>query len=241
MRKKCIYFIVVMCLCITMHQMTLNHISLANNPQPTKPVIVIDPGHGGPDSGAVGVDQVSEKDLNLSIAKLLKKTLSASGFDVIMTREDDLKTQFPEGEWSKMKDMSMRRETIESSNADMIVSIHMNSFPSDPSVHGAQVFYGNEQSKDMADKIQTALIEKINDGTSRTAMNKNDMYIFDTVDTVEILIECGFLSSAVDAGALQNPKRQKEIAQAVGDCITDTFFQRTDIYEKEQNMWITSS
>lgn len=231
MRKKCIYLIIAMCVCTTVHQSRFGNISMADNPQPASPLIVIDPGHGGPDSGAVGVEGISEKELNLSIGKLLKKELCARGFDVVMTREDDLKIQFPEGEWSKMKDMSMRREIIESSDADMIVSIHMNSFPSDPSVHGAQVFYGNEQSKNIADDIQHELIEKINDGTNRRAMEKKDMYIFDTVDTVEILVECGFLSSAADAAALKNPRRQREIAQAISKSADDSFFQRTDIYE----------
>lgn len=221
--------------------MTLDKISMAAMPQPTKPVVVIDPGHGGPDSGAVGVEQVSEKNLNLAIGKKLQKELVFQGFDVIMTRKDDLESEFLNGEWSKMKDMSLRREIIETSDADLIISIHMNSFPADPGVHGAQVFYGNDKSKETADLIQTALIEKINDGTSRTAMSKSDMYIFDTVDTVEILIECGFLSSAVDAQALQNPQRQKDIASAISDSVTGMFFQRTDIYENEQNVWITSS
>lgn len=190
--------------------------------------VVIDAGHGGPDGGATSTEGVSEKDINLAVAKELEKELLKQGYNVVMTRQDDLENL--NGQWDKSQDMRNRRECIEKSNASVVISIHLNSFPQDSKVHGAQVFFGNEKSKPFADHIQRTLIEIIDDGSQRVAMKKDDMYIFETVDTIEILVECGFLSNPDDAKRLQSLSFQRDLAMAIATSFARFDFLRTNIF-----------
>src|SRR5690554_6003780 len=97
-------------------------------------LVVIDPGHGGIDSGAVGSSGTREDELNLIVALKLKNYLEEHGAKVIMTRETD------EGlAPKKSEDMRKRVELIKESNADVVISIHMNKFPQ-TKYYGAQTF-----------------------------------------------------------------------------------------------------
>ena len=100
----------------------------------TAPLVVIDPGHGGFDPGAIGMDtKVEECEINLAIAKLLKAELEQRGYRVLMTREEDKALA-----QTKKADMQARRDMIGQSGADLVLSIHQNSNP-DRSANGAMV------------------------------------------------------------------------------------------------------
>ena len=92
------------------------------------PVVVIDAGHGGTDPGKVGVDGSLEKDINLAVAKRLKTYLEQDDIRVIMTRETDTGLYSDTDSRKKMADMKKRCEIIEESGADLVVSIHQNSY-----------------------------------------------------------------------------------------------------------------
>ena len=104
------------------------------------PVIVIDPGHGGYDPGKVSADNTCEKDINLAIAIQLAKKLEEAGYKVVLTRSEDISLAGENAVNRKAEDMKKRCEIIENVSADIVVSIHQNSF-SDPDVRGGQVFY----------------------------------------------------------------------------------------------------
>ena len=125
--------------------------------------IVVDPGHGGIDSGATGRQtKVPEKDITLAIAKKLARALSQAGAMVVMTRETDtdLAGEF-EGSLleKKRRDLSRRVAKAEQVEADLFLSIHTNADPS-PRWYGAQTFYyaNSPESRLLANCIQDELV-----------------------------------------------------------------------------------
>ena len=187
--------------------------------------LVIDAGHGGPDSGASAADGTGEQQINLAVAQALKKEAEQYGVRVVMTRtsEEGLYENGEQGgAWSKLGDMKERRRIIDEAKPDLTVSIHLNSFLADTSVHGAQVFYpkgaAEEQGEDnklLAEEIQSALKAELADGANRIVLPKDGIYLFRRADHPMILVECGFLSNPGDLENLKSRKYQQRIADAV--------------------------
>lgn len=193
-------------------------------------VIVIDPGHGGMDGGASSPDGIQEKDINLAIAKVLAEEAENCGAEVIMTRDSDVGLYTDDGRTIRQKkreDLLARKKIIEESNAALAISIHLNSFPQDASVYGAQVFYpkssktrtdvqgGEQSSRSFAESVQKSLEINIDDGRTREAMGKNDILLFENTEAKIILVECGFLSNQKECGLLQTPEYQRQLSNAV--------------------------
>lgn len=110
-----------------------------------RPVLVLDPGHGGGDGGAVAVDGTTEKTLNLAVASRMEKIADLLGWDTRMTRTDDtmlydLYGDFPTGGKKKSYDLKNRLRFAREANATVFCSIHMNQFPSSD-CQGLQVYY----------------------------------------------------------------------------------------------------
>jgi N-acetylmuramoyl-L-alanine amidase len=112
-----------------------------------KKVIVIDPGHGGPDSGTIGADGVYEKDIVLAAALRLRNTLLTRGYTVHMTRESDVAVA-----------LGQRARIGRAFKADLFISIHADSNP-DQSVSGLSIYTLSEKS---SDKEAAALAKKEN-------------------------------------------------------------------------------
>ena len=181
----------------------------------TGKTIVIDAGHGGIDGGVQGVSTgTKESDINLSVARELKRTLTANGYKVVMTRSNTDGLYGLSSKNKKQKDMQTRKEIIIEANADLVISIHQNFYPRS-SVRGAQVFYApkSETGKAMADKMQS-VINKNLEASDRVA-HEGDYYILQCSETPSLLIECGFLSNAEDEKLLLDPDYRKKIAYTV--------------------------
>ena len=123
-------------------------------------VVLIDSGHGGSDPGKIGIHQEKEKDINLQIAKRLKKQLEKNGVKVYMTRENDVDLSEGDGGNSKVQDLKRRCEMVRKIQPDCVLSIHQNSYPEE-AIHGAQVFYYEDSSegKKLAEILQKHLVE----------------------------------------------------------------------------------
>lgn len=185
----------------------------------TAKVVAIDPGHGGIDPGAIGkLTGAHEKDINLQIAKYLKGYLEQSGTLVVMTRRDDSGLYSNNGTIRKKKneDLRNRKEIVRSSNADIFITIHLNSFPQ-TKYYGAQTFYplDNPASKLLAEKIQTQLIDILDKNNNRKAQAKEGVYIIKGLDIPTTLIECGFLSNPTEDKLLNSSDYQKKVAWAI--------------------------
>ncbi len=181
-----------------------------------RPVVVIDAGHGGIDPGKVGINQALEKDINLIIAKKVKRYLELSDVEVIMTREGEEGLYRPEDSNKKVQDMKNRVALIDSSGADLAVSIHQNSY-SEEYVKGAQVFYyaTSLQGKSVAEVMQKTLAEILDKENHREAKANDSYYLLKKTQTPIIIAECGFLSNSEEAGLLMQEEYQDRVAWAI--------------------------
>lgn len=174
--------------------------------------IYIDPGHGGADPGAIYKD-IYEKDINLNIAKTLKVELEKKGADVYLTREDDYDLSEPRIRERKRSDFNERIRMIDN-NADMFISIHLNSYPSSKWC-GPQVFYHkkNKNNKDIAEAITKSLKEDI--FSTRKIKTIKDLYMFDNIKTRGVLIEVGFLTNPNDRYLLRQETYVTKITSSI--------------------------
>lgn len=176
--------------------------------------IVIDAGHGGADGGVVGVStSVKESDINLSIARSLKHFLKTKGYDVVMTRSTTDGLYGMTTKNKKLKDMQERKKIIEKANADLVVSVHCNSYPRRDQT-GAQVFYapGSTDGKLKAETMQNVLKDSL--GTTRKAM-VGDYFILQCSATPSLLVECGFLTTPSEEKLLVSASYQEKVAFAI--------------------------
>lgn len=197
--------------------------------------VAIDPGHGGNDPGKVGVNDELEKDINLQIALMLKDVLEDSGIKVTMTRDSDVALYDSDGGSKKLSDMRKRMSIVEESKADILVSIHQNSYTSE-SVKGAQVFYysGSEEGKNLSECIQANIRKNIDENNSRPSKANDNYYILLHSKCPAVIVECGFLSNYEEAAKLSDKDYQKKMAEAVAGGIKDYFSSSAAKSNKEK-------
>lgn len=181
-----------------------------------RPVIVIDPGHGGRDPGKVGVNKALEKDINLSVALKLKSLLELNDIKVIMTREEDIGLYSESDRNKKQADLNNRVDIIHSNNADLAISIHQNSFVEEY-VKGAQVFYysKSDKGKRLAEMIQAQLKKTIKDDNHRKAKANNNYYMLTKTECPLVIVECGYLSNVKEAELLLDEEYQEKMAWGI--------------------------
>ena len=187
----------------------------------TDKTIVLDAGHGGIDPGAMNKDKtVLEKDINLQITMKIKELIEASGGNVILTRDKDV-SLYEEGnnKTTRQKyneNLKNRKKIIENSQADMFISIHLNSFE-DSKYYGAQTFYpaGKEDGKSLAQIIQTELKRVADNTNNREIKPREDLYLIKDNQMASVLIECGFLSNENEAKLLVDEEYKEKIAWAI--------------------------
>ncbi len=152
--------------------------------------VVIDAGHGGDDPGKIGVNQLLEKDVNLSIALKVRQYLEAQGIRVVMTREDENGLYDSGASNKKVQDMKRRVALIEETAPAITVSIHQNSYPEEY-VHGAQVFY-YENSRDgqlLAQLLQSQLVEKLDPENHRQIKANDSYYLLKKTNIPIVIVE----------------------------------------------------
>ena len=178
--------------------------------------VVIDAGHGGFDSGKVGVDGTLEKDINLIIAKKLEQLLIAADVNVIMTRNDDTGLYEESSNNKKRQDMKNRAALMNQAKPDCVISIHQNSYPQE-SIDGAQVFYytHSEKGKLLAALIQDSLIARADPTNHRVEKSNDSYYLLKNVSSPIVIVECGFLSNWAESKKLVDDTYQQKLAWAI--------------------------
>lgn len=178
-------------------------------------IVVIDPGHGGKDPGKVGSSGTLEKDINLQIALNLKEILEAQDIHVIMTRNED-KELTDNNTNRKISDMKERVKLIKESNADLVISIHQNSY-TDPNVYGAQCFYhtNSTEGEQLADIIQKQIIISTKQTKIRDIKGNTDYYLLKYSPVPTVIVECGFLSNPQEEQLLLSEEYQHKMAWAI--------------------------
>lgn len=183
-------------------------------PNSTK-TVVIDAGHGGIDGGCVGKrTKVKESDLNLQIAISLAEVLNKMDISCVLTRTNKNGLYDDSAKNLKKSDMLKRKEVIDVVNPDVVISIHMNSFPLS-SANGAQAFYkkGSEVGKILADDVQKELHDTL-DNAKQTA-KVGDYYMVNCTDLPAVLVECGYLSNPSEEDLLQDKNYQTRLCMAI--------------------------
>lgn len=193
-----------------------------NTPIERKHCIIIDPGHGGVDGGATSCTGILESTLNLEISLRLNDLFHLLGYDTRIIRTGDISV-YTKGETIAQKKISDLKERVrivnETENA-FLVSIHQNNF-SDSRYSGAQIFYSSTaQSKQLAEQLQTAFKETINQGSNRMCKKSNGIYLMEHINKPGILIECGFLSNPEEESKLKRPEYQKQLSCVVAATIS---------------------
>lgn len=178
--------------------------------------VVIDPGHGGYQPGALGYDSsgkviAHESDINLAIAKYVKDGLRQNGVNVEMTREDD--------SYVSLADRSNLSNSIDCS---MFVSIHCNSIEN-KSINGTQVYYhpDSEEGTVLAKNIYNYLVE-LTGLAPKKIQNGANLYVIRTNEKPAVLVETAFISNASDLSYLMSTSGQKTIADAIVKGIVKT-------------------
>lgn len=180
--------------------------------------VVIDAGHGGVDGGAKSEHGLVEKEVTLELALQLRDYLQQAGATVVMTRDGDydLASQHTKGfSRRKTEDLLAREAVIKRANADLFISIHLNSVPSSR-WRGAQTFYypGQEESRRLSTFIQEELRVNLNN-TNRLANTASTIYLLKTSPVPAALVEVGFLSNAEEAALLADEKYQRKLASSI--------------------------
>lgn len=183
-----------------------------------KPVIIIDPGHGGEDGGAA-TDNIVEKNINLEISKKLNYIFKASGFNVKMTRNSDkmINSYGTSLRERKVSDMKNRLSMYNSSENNIVVSIHQNKFPQEK-YNGTQIFYStnNKNSQILADNIKTNVKNLLQPDNEREIKPADrNIYLLYNSKVPSVIVECGFISNYNDAEKLQNNEYQNKLVFAI--------------------------
>ncbi len=214
----------------------LGNKSIIVNIEPTvKNLIIIDPGHGGFDGGAVAGDGTVEKDINLEISLKLGTILEFYGFEVIYTRTVDDSVDNKTGEKisnRKKSDLNNRLELINSNKDALFVSIHLNKFTSG-SANGAQVFYSpnNKSSKKLAQCLQSEIKTLLQNDNNR-AIKKADksIYLLHNALSPAVIVECGFLSNNKELKLLKDEEYQAKMAFSIFSGILK-YFSNSEVKE----------
>lgn len=180
--------------------------------------VLIDPGHGGFDGGAVADDGTTEKHLNLAISLCLRDLLYVCGVPVTMTRQTDVGLEDDTAASIREKKSSdMRRRLAMYDEAALVISVHQNHF-SVPKYSGTQLFYSvnHPDSVLLAQSVRDSVVGWIQPQNTRELKKATDgIFLLHHTTAPTVLVECGFLSNPEEREKLKTPAYQQQLAFAV--------------------------
>ncbi|MEM6251507.1 MAG: DUF3747 domain-containing protein [Cyanobacteria bacterium P01_D01_bin.156] len=187
-----------------------------SNPSPSAParpaqqgevLVMIDPGHGGRDPGAVG-NGLQEKEINLFISRRVRSTLEQRGYRVAMTRNSDVEV-----------DLQPRVDIAERANATVFVSIHANAISlSRPEVNGLETYYFST-GRSLAQSIQSRVLRSTN--LRDRGVRQARFYVLRNTSMPAVLVETGFITGREDSARFQSNAAREQIADAIAQGIID--------------------
>ena len=195
-------------------------VAVSNIKPQTKPLIIIDAGHGGEDGGTQSASGILEKDINLKIAGKLEKILNRYGFQTVSVRDSD-RMIYDESASTirekKSSDLHNRMDIMKQYPGCIFLSIHQNHF-SESKYSGAQVFYceKTDGSDLLAACIQKSIVNSLQkENTRQTKACTSSVYLIHDAVATAVMVECGFLSNAEEAEKLSDNTYQYEMALAI--------------------------
>ena len=183
-------------------------------------ILIIDPGHGGEDGGAVASDGTIESNINLSVAMTAADLARFLGWEVVMTREEDISIHDNSAKTireKKVSDLKNRAQICNNIKNGILISIHQNSIPAARNVRGTQVFCNdNTGSMELANKMQTVFNQTLNkEHTKESKLIGNSSYLMKSVTIPAVLIECGFLSNEAETQLLKTMEYQRKLSVCI--------------------------
>jgi N-acetylmuramoyl-L-alanine amidase len=171
--------------------------------------VVIDPGHGGPDPGAVGIEGLRETDVVLDVALQVAQLLQARGVQVLLTRTTEVDVDLPP-----------RVALANASGAQLFVSLHANALSLDrPDVNGIETFfYGGGASTQLAQLVQDHLLA-VSPGTPDRGARPGRFFVIRRTVMPSVLAEMGFVTGEIDAPRLSDASFRRRLAQAISGAI----------------------
>ena len=165
-------------------------------------VVVIDPGHGGRDPGAIGIGGLREVDVLWPIAQQVARQLEQQGIQVIMTRRGDY-----------FVDLAPRVQIAKRANADLFVSIHANAINMRrPDVNGIEVYHFG-RGEDLARAIHASILSSVSIGDR--GVRRARFFVLRNNPMPAVLVEVGFVTGAIDAPKLADPNFRSQMADAI--------------------------
>ncbi len=166
-------------------------------------VVVIDPGHGGRDPGAVGIGGLQEKQVIFPISQRVAQLLEAQGIVVVMTRREDVAV-----------DLQTRADIANRAQGNVFVSIHANAISmSRPDVNGIETYYASESGRRLAATLQASMLAAT--GMRDRGVKQARFLVLRQTNMPAALVEVGFVTGAQDAPRLADPAWRETMAQAI--------------------------
>ncbi|MGY6529015.1 MAG: N-acetylmuramoyl-L-alanine amidase [Cyanobacterium sp.] len=173
-----------------------------NRPNQSRPLVIIDPGHGGRDPGAVGIGGLREKDVILPISLEVARILEQQGIQARLTRNNDT-----------FVSLEGRTNMANSLNADLFVSIHANAISmSRPDVNGLETYYF-QSGRNLANVIHRNILQRLNMRDRQVRQAR--FYVLRNARMPSVLVETGFVTGREDAPRLGDPNFQRQMAQGI--------------------------
>jgi N-acetylmuramoyl-L-alanine amidase CwlD len=192
-------------------------------------LIVIDPGHGGSDCGAINKSLgLSEAEVTLDICKRLAVLLKAQGWNVVMTRTQDVDVSYAGS--SAREELGARVKVANEAKADMFLSVHCNASVS-PSSHGTSLHYYKQSDYVLASELQQAVLSST--GRSNRGLQANRFYVLAHTQMPAVLVETAFLTNASEGALLNDPAYRQKIADGLAQGLRQ--------YASRQLNWGTAS
>lgn len=181
--------------------------------------LILDPGHGGEDGGAVSVSGAPESGINLAIALDLDQIMGFFGVRTVLTRREDVSIHDSSAKSlreKKISDLHNRAALINAVEHATLISIHQNAV-SDGRCRGAHVFYGDEiLAGPLARQIQREIRNALDPSNDREPQPAPaSVYLMNHVSCRAVLVECGFLSNPREERLLRDPGYQKKLAMVL--------------------------
>ena len=170
---------------------------------------MIDPGHGGKDPGAIGVNGVFEKDVVLAVALIVRRRLASRNVRVVMTRADD-----------RFIELNRRAEIANEARADLFVSIHADAAPN-RRAHGHTLYVAPDastRSRAAAERLDRRLTRA---GIHSRGVRRADFRVLVRTTCPAVLVETGYLSNRWEATRLANADHQRAVAEAIADAVSE--------------------
>lgn len=158
-------------------------------------IIALDAGHGGSDTGAIGPTGVTEKGVTLRVAKALQKLLQAEGATVLMTRTTDTEVSPKKANASDVEELQARCDVGNDGNADIFISMHMDSFTNSTPSGTTGYYYtkGSKASQRLAQYVSEGVVTAL--GTGNRGTKSCNFYVVKHTDMPATLVEMAFISN----------------------------------------------